>query len=138
MDKKIAIIDLGSNSVRLVIVEVKHNGAYRLVDDISDSIRLSEGMLDGKLLNDFAMRKAVKTIKLFRKLCTDSNIPLKNILAVATEAVRKAENKDIFLHMLYTTTGLSFRVLSGEEEALYVYKAVSCTIGIDSGILRCV
>ena len=135
MDKKIGIIDLGSNSVRLVIFEIKHNGAYRLVDDISDAIRLSENMVEGKYLNDFSMRKAVKTIKLFKKLCSDYGIPGKSIISVATEAVRKAHNRDQFLKLIHSATGLSFRVLSGEEEAAYVYKAVISTFNIDNGII---
>ncbi|MCX8130756.1 MAG: Ppx/GppA family phosphatase [Clostridia bacterium] len=135
MNKKIGIIDLGSNSVRLVIFEVTQNGAFKLIDDISDTIRLSENMIDGKYLNDFAMRRALKTIKLFRKLCLSHNIPLKSIIAVATAAMRKAENREQFIKQLYNATGLSFRVLSGEEEALYVYKAVVSSIDVDSGII---
>jgi len=69
MSKKIGIIDLGSNSVRLVIFEILPSGTFRLVDDIKETIRLSENMIDGRLLNDIAMHKAVKTVKLYRKLC---------------------------------------------------------------------
>jgi len=60
MSKKIGIIDLGSNSVRLVIFEILPSGTFRLVDDIKETIRLSENMIDGRLLNDIAMHKAVK------------------------------------------------------------------------------
>lgn len=135
MQKKIAIIDLGSNSVRLVIFEIKSNGAFRLVDDISDTVRLSESMVDGKNLNDFAMRKALKTVKLFKKLCAAYHIPARDIMAVATEAVRKADNKDQFLSMVSHATGIQFRLLSGDEEALYVYRAVAQTIDVPSGII---
>ncbi|MCX7841549.1 MAG: Ppx/GppA family phosphatase [Clostridia bacterium] len=135
MDKKIGIIDLGSNSVRLVIFEIRSNGSFKLVDDISDTVRLSENMINGNCLNDFAMRKAIKTIKLFKKLCSDSNIPPKSIIPVATAAVRKAENRDYFLKHLKASTGLSFRLLSGDEEALYVYNAVIHTLDLTEGII---
>lgn len=135
MDRKIGIIDLGSNSVRLVIYEIKENGASRLIDDISDTVRLSENMIEGIYLNDFSMRKSIKTIKLFKKLCSSYNIPPRNIIAVATAAVRKAENRDQFLQMLQTSTGLNFRLLSGEEEALYVYNAVIHSIDVEQGII---
>jgi exopolyphosphatase / guanosine-5'-triphosphate,3'-diphosphate pyrophosphatase len=135
LDKKVGIIDLGSNSVRLVIFEITQGGAFKLIDDISDTIRLSENMVDSKYLNDFAVRRALKTIKLFRKLCLSHSIQPKSIIAVATAAMRKAENRNSFLKQLYASTGLNFKVLSGEEEALYVYKAVVSSMAVDEGII---
>jgi len=117
MSKKIGIIDLGSNSVRLVIFEILPSGTFRLVDDIKETIRLSENMIDGRLLNDIAMHKAVKTVKLYRKLCNSYGIPCNRIIGVATAAVRKAENRDQFLKLLTGATDINFRLLSGEEEA---------------------
>lgn len=135
LNKKIGIIDLGSNSVRLVIYEISTTGAFRLVDDISDSVRLSENMTGGKLLNEAAMKRAIKTVKLFRKLCNHYGIPSGDILAVATEAVRKAENKDIFLEQLYKATELSFKVLTGQEEAAYDFNAVKHSLALEHGII---
>ena len=133
--EKIAIIDLGSNSVRLVIYEISDNGSFRLIDDISNVIRLSADMKDGKYINDMAIMRTLKTIKLFSKLCSSYNVPKKNIIAVATAAVRKAENKDYFLRLLYSSTGINFKLISGDEEALYVYKAVIHTLDVDEGII---
>lgn len=135
MEKKIGIIDLGSNSVRLVIYEIRSNGTYKLIDDISDTIRLSEKMVEGKYLNDIAMRRAVKTIRLFKKLCQAYRIPPRNIIAVATEAVRKAENRDVFLSLLSRTAGVDFQVLSGEMEARFVYHAVIRSIDLKDGLV---
>ncbi|HHV28986.1 Ppx/GppA phosphatase family protein [Acetivibrio mesophilus] len=135
MSKKIGIIDLGSNSVRLVIFEIMPNGAFKLIDDIKDTIRLSENMIDGKLLNDLAMHKAVKTIKLYRKLCNSYGIPCNRIIGVATAAVRKAENRDQFLRLLSSSTDINFRLISGEEEASYVYKATIYSLDIHEGVI---
>lgn len=135
MAKKIGIIDLGSNSVRLVIFEIKSTGAYKLIDDINDTIRLSENMVEGKYINDIAMHKAVKTVKLYKKLCSAYGIPSSGIIAVATEAVRKAENKEQFLSLLRTGSGLTFRVLSGKEECTYVYNGVINSIDVNNGII---
>lgn len=135
LDKKIGIIDLGSNSVRLVIFEIKRNGAFRLIDDISDTIRLSENMLEGKYINDLSMRRALKTIKLFKKLCGAYKIQAKDLIAFATAAVRKAENREYFLKLLLNATGINFRLLSGEEEASYIYNAVIHTVDVDEGII---
>lgn len=135
MSKKIGIIDLGSNSVRLVIFEIMQNGAFKLIDDINDTIRLSENMIDGRFINDIAMRKTVKTIKLYRKLCSAYGIPCNNIIAVATAAVRKAENKDQLLKLLNSSTGIDFRLISGEEESTYIYKAIIHSLDIHEGII---
>jgi len=135
MAKKIGIIDLGSNSVRLVIFEIKSTGAYKLIDDINDTLRLSENMVEGKYINDIAMHKAVKTVKLYKKLCSAYGISSSGIIAVATEAVRKAENKDQFLSLLRTGSGLVFRILSGKEECTYVYNAVINSIEVSNGII---
>lgn len=135
MSKKIGIIDLGSNSVRLVIFEIMPTGAFKLIDDINDTIRLSENMIDGKLLNDLAMHKAVKTVKLYRKLCNSYGIPCNRIIGFATAAVRKAENRNQFLRLLSSSTDINFRLLSGEEEASYVYRATNYSLAINEGII---
>ncbi len=92
-------------------------------------------MVEGRYINDLAIRKAIKTIKLFKKLCSAYNIQSSSIIPVATAAVRKAENRDDFLKLLFNLTGLKFNILSGDEEALYVYKAVISSIDIDSGVI---
>ncbi|MDQ2086382.1 Ppx/GppA phosphatase family protein [Herbivorax sp. ANBcel31] len=135
MPKKIGIIDLGSNSVRLVIFEVKKNGAFRLIDDINDPIRLMENMIYNKFLNDLAMHRAIKTIKLYKKLCNAYEINSNRIIGVATAAVRTAENQEHFLRLLANSTGINFKVLSGKEESLYVHKAISNSIDINQGII---
>jgi exopolyphosphatase/guanosine-5'-triphosphate,3'-diphosphate pyrophosphatase len=135
MEKQIGIIDLGSNSIRLVIYKIGIHGSYKLVDDISDNARLSESMVDGKDLNPTAMKRAIKSIKLFKSLCHSYNIYAKDIICVATAAVRKANNKEFFLDLLKEETGLDFKLISGEEEALYTYNAVIHSIDIESGLV---
>lgn len=128
MEKLTAIIDIGSNSIRLVIYEINPGGSWKLVDDISDTVRLSENMVEGRFLNDFAMKKAVRTVSLFAKLCRSYKIQSKGIIAVATEAVRKAENKGIFVNMIKKTSGIHIRILTGDEEAYYSSLAVISSI----------
>jgi len=135
LDKKIGIIDLGSSSTRLVIYQVYHNGAFKLVDDIHYKIRLVENMVDGRFLSEISMKKALKVVTMFKMLCKSHNIHSKDIIAVATAAVRKAENRERFLKILYRVTGLTFKVLTGEEEALYDYNSVIHSMNCRSGII---
>lgn len=92
-------------------------------------------MIDGRLLNDIAMHKTVKTVKLYRKLCNSYGIPCNRIIGVATAAVRKAENRDQFLKLLTGATDINFRLLSGEEEAFYAFKAATYSLNIHEGII---
>ena len=135
MPKKVGIIDLGSNSVRLVVFEVEKNGAFKLIDDINDPIRLMENMICDKFLNDLAMHRTIKTIKLYKKLCTAHDISANRIIGVATAAMRKAENRDHLLRLLSNSTGINFKILSGKEECLYVYKAIANSMEISEGII---
>lgn len=122
MEERIGIIDLGSNSVRLMLNKIYPNGSFKLIDEIKEGVRLSEGMGKDYLLQPKAIRRTIETIRLFTKLCHTNDV--KNIIAVATAAVRQAANQKEFLEDLYQETGLEFRVLSGEEEAYYVYQGV--------------
>ena len=61
--KRVALIDLGSNSVRFVISEITDSGSYRLVYQQKESIRLSEGMWTHQMLTKPAMERAIKTLK---------------------------------------------------------------------------
>jgi len=81
------------------------------------------------------MHKAVKTVKLYRKLCNSYGIPCNRIIGVATAAVRKAENRDQFLKLLTGATDINFRLLSGEEEAFYAFKAATYSLNIHEGLL---
>ncbi len=131
MKEMIAIIDLGSNSVRLVLFEIRQDGAFRIVNEVKDTVRLSENMSEDMLLKPEAIIRTVRTIKLFKKLCDTSGVT--NILAVATAAVRAAKNQAAFLSLLEKETGIRFEVISGKKEAELGYLGVSCTMMIDSG-----
>lgn len=132
MKRRIAIIDLGSNSVRLVVVQIGEEGSYHQVEDIKESVRLAESLADGSALSPRAMRHAVDIIRLFTALCRELNV--ETIIPIATAATRMAPNQQEFLKLLKEESGLSFRVLSGSEEAYYGYLGVVNTMHVDSGI----
>lgn len=133
MHSNVAIIDLGSNSVRLVLIEINDDGSYRVFNEVKEMVRLSENMYeDGRLKQD-AIDRTVKTIKLFKRLCEASDV--EDILAVATAAVRNALNQAEFLKLLKMETGIHFRVISGEEEAALGVLAVQCTMDTGSAFI---
>ena len=131
--EKIAIIDLGSNTARLLLIEVSENGYYQVVDQLKESPRLGEGMEKDGFLKPSRIQETIRTLKIFRKLCDVNGI--ERIIAVATAAVRRAKNQRSFLDEVSATCGIKLRVLSAEEEAIYVYRGVINTMDVPKGVI---
>ncbi|MBO4594592.1 MAG: hypothetical protein J5697_02690, partial [Clostridia bacterium] len=131
--ERIAIIDLGSNTARLLLVDVTEKGHFQIVDQLKEAPRLGEGMEKDGFLKPERIRETIKTLKMFRKLCDVNGID--SIFAVATAAVRRAKNQRSFLDEVSATCGIKLRVLSAEEEAMYVYRGVVNTMDLPKGIV---
>ena len=116
------IIDIGSNSVRLIIVEIKLDKYFRILYELKESVRLGKDMGADNSLDPLRMDKAIDTIISFKTICDSYNV--QNIIAVATEAVRRASNQRTFLELVRSRAGVEIRVLSGDEEAYYDYAGV--------------
>ncbi|WP_298838177.1 exopolyphosphatase [Clostridium sp.] len=117
--KKIAIIDIGSNSIRLVIVQINKDNSFRIIDEVKESVRLGKDMTLKGELNSSRIEMAIATLSFFKRLCLIQNI--NEILAIATEAVRKATNQKEFLRRVKTELSIDIRVLTGIQEAYYDY-----------------
>lgn len=131
--EKIGIIDLGSNTARLVIVQMLGDGHFIVVDQIKESVRLGKDMERDGFLKVQRIQETIKTLKMFRRLCDAHGID--RIIAVATAAVRRAKNQRSFLDEVVTTCGIKLKVLSAEEEALYVYRGVINTMDVPKGLI---
>lgn len=116
------IIDIGSNSVRLIIAEIKSDKYFRILYELKESVRLGKDMGPDNSLAPLRMNKAVDTVVSFKAICDSYGV--QNIIAVATEAVRRASSQDAFLGLVRSRAGVEVRVLSGEEEAYYDYAGV--------------
>ena len=131
--EKIGIIDLGSNSARLVIVELFGEGHFMVVDELKESVRLGQDMERDGFLKPQRVAETIKTLKMFKKLCDASRVD--RIIAVATAAVRRAKNQRSFLDEIQATCGIKVKVLSEEEEATLVYRGVINSMDIPKGII---
>ncbi|WP_459195452.1 exopolyphosphatase [Wukongibacter baidiensis] len=131
--KKIGIIDIGSNSVRLVLVKIGQKGSFKIFNDVKESVRLGMGMDDSLELQPDRIAKAIKTLKMFKSMCDATLVD--EIIAVATAAVRKAKNSNYFLERVKEEAGIDIRVLSGKEEAFFAYWGVINSIDIDKGLI---
>jgi len=117
--QKISVVDLGSNSVKLVNFNITPDNSYQAYQHEAITVRLGEGLSETNNLKDEPVRRTIDALKLFRDINDVQSI--KHVLAVATSAVREAANREEFLNKVYFETGFKFRVLSEDEEALYSY-----------------
>lgn len=131
--EKIGIIDLGSNTARLVIVNLFADGHFMVVDELKESVRLGQDMERDGFLKPQRVAETIRTLKLFKRLCDASGV--ERIIAVGTAAVRRAKNQRSFLDEIQATCNIKIRVLSEEEEAILVYRGVINTMDIPKGLI---
>jgi len=126
MPEKVAVIDLGSNTTRLNIYEM-HEEEPVLLAEAKRKVRLSEDMGDEKvLINPAAIQRAMEAMQYFAEII--SQYPGTRILAVATEAMRRARNGEALAVLLHQTVDIPIRIISGKEEAFFDYLAVRHTL----------
>jgi exopolyphosphatase / guanosine-5'-triphosphate,3'-diphosphate pyrophosphatase len=119
--RRTAVIDLGSNSFRLVVFDWEPGGPWTLSDEIREPVRISAGMGDEGLLLPDAIERGVSTADAFASFCRAAGI--EDVITAGTSAIRDARNRDDLLEAIAERSGLEVRVLAGAEEAYYGYLA---------------
>ena len=130
---KLAIIDLGSNSVRMIILRIDERGAHKMIEQAKVMVRLSQGTGETGELQPEPIERTIETLHLFQRLMTVHGT--NRVIPVATAAVRDAANQKAFLDRVEEATGLSFTVLTGDEEATYDYLGVINTLPLQDFLL---
>ena len=114
-NRRLAAIDIGTNSIRSIVVEPHANGKYRILDDEKVSVRLGEGLNQTGSIAPAAWERAMEALSRQKKIIDGYKVG--SIEAVATSAVRKAANGQQFIEDIKNRIGLEVAVISGEEEA---------------------
>ncbi len=130
--QRVAVIDLGSNTARVIVMNAITGYSYRLEDEIREVVRLRQGMT-GRRLSEAAIARGLFTLQLFRQFC--DSVAVDRILAVATSAVREARNRRQFVARARREAGISLRVISGEQEAYYGSIGVLNEVPLESGYI---
>ena len=120
--KRVASIDVGTNTILLLIAEVDKGGVKPLFE-MESIVRLGEGLQKNRALSPEAMKRAVETLAGYLEHCR--TMKAEKILAVGTSALREAKNSKDFLEKAKTRVGISIEVISGEEEAELSFLAVA-------------
>ena len=113
--KKIASIDIGSNTVRLLIVDSSGNKDFKFLVSKRNITRLGESMDSKGKLMEKRIAATLNVLTEFRQICLKNGDP--SIFAVATSAVREASNGQEFVSLVKKETGIDIKVISWEEEA---------------------
>ncbi len=131
--KRIGIVDLGSNSVRLVIMDIGPEGEYHQMENIKETVRLVEGVGPDGSIDPKTQEHALETLSFFARLCKVRKVD--EIIAVATAAVRRAPNRDEVLATIHRETGIQVKVLSGDEEAHLDYVGIVNSVAPETGLI---
>lgn len=131
--KNIAVIDIGSNSMRVLVYEIYPNKSFKIIDEEKRMTRLGAFIDDNNNLSNKGIEKLLITLDFFKILCEKNNVA--EIIIVATEAIRKSNNKSYVLSLIKEKTELNIRILSGLEESAYGYITIKATMNIDNAIL---
>ncbi len=129
--RRIAAIDIGSNSIRQAIADVTPDGRIRMVDALKATPRLGTGAFAGGMLRDEAIAQAIEALARMTALARRYRVA--RVEAVATSAVREATNREAFLAEVRRATGLRVRVLTGEEEARFSFRSAMAHFALGAG-----
>lgn len=124
----LAAIDIGSNGIRMQVVRLVSESRFELIDYQRAPVRLGQDVFSLGYITEANIQATTAALNRFRHLLEYLGVP--RFRAVATSAVREAENRDIFLDRVAQHTGITLDVISGEEEARLVHLAVSKAIDL--------
>jgi exopolyphosphatase / guanosine-5'-triphosphate,3'-diphosphate pyrophosphatase len=125
----VSFIDIGTNSVRLLVVRLNPNHSYTILTRQKQQVRLGEGEFDDDEIKAEAIERLVVVCKKFTDLAR--SFSTEEFVAVATSAMREAANQNDVLHLLRQEAQIDVRVISGQEEARLIYLGVASGIHIE-------
>jgi exopolyphosphatase/guanosine-5'-triphosphate,3'-diphosphate pyrophosphatase len=129
---RIAAIDIGTNSLHMIVVRVRPDLSFEIIDREKEMVRLGAGGLDGRALTPNAMHAALQVLSKFARLAESHGVD--KIVAVATSAIRESENGGEFLKAAAGQTGIRARVISGTEEARLIHLAALYGVNVTGDI----
>ncbi|MFH1477448.1 MAG: Ppx/GppA phosphatase family protein [Verrucomicrobiota bacterium] len=128
INKIVAFMDIGTNSIRLMVVRFNPNHSHVILNQQKEVVRLGKHEFTRQRLQPDAIQRAVVVCSRFADMARSYGAD--KIIAVATSATREAFNQDIFLRQLQKKAGIDAHVISGREEARLIYLGVASAIDL--------
>ncbi|TRO64504.1 Ppx/GppA phosphatase family protein [Christiangramia sabulilitoris] len=126
--KRIAAIDLGTNSFHAVLVDIYPDGSFRTIDKLKEMVILAEKGMDNHLSEE-AMQRGLDALKRIKFLCDSQQV--EEIIAFATSAIREAKNGGDFTQRMIDEVGIKARAIPGKMEAELIGYAIRHSISLD-------
>jgi exopolyphosphatase/guanosine-5'-triphosphate,3'-diphosphate pyrophosphatase len=120
--RRLAFVDIGTNTILCLIAELKRDGTFDVLDDLAEITRLGQGVHQTRTINPEGEERSFKVLERYLERCKGLNV--EEIIAVGTSALRDARNSAAVCARFKEQLGLDVRVISGDEEAAYSFLAV--------------
>ncbi|MBV9607649.1 MAG: Ppx/GppA family phosphatase [Solirubrobacterales bacterium] len=133
--RRVGVIDLGSNSWRLVVYMFSPGEWWKLTDEIYETVRIGAGLAETGRLGEEAMDRGLETLGVFARFCEAHGLGRDDVHAVATSAIRDAANGEEFLARAREATGLRLEIISDEDEARFGYVAAINSSTLTDGVV---
>jgi exopolyphosphatase / guanosine-5'-triphosphate,3'-diphosphate pyrophosphatase len=122
MNKRVAVMDLGTNTFHLLIAEGDDVTGLREIVHEQEPVKLGEGGINKGLIQPAAFERGINTMLKYHQLIVQNNVT--QVKAIATSALRNAANGQEFIDKVKEQTGIAIELINGDEEAAYIYKGV--------------
>ena len=132
----VGFIDIGTNSIRLMLVRIAPNQSYRVISLQKEVVRLGEDEFGEGVLREAAMERALLVCSSFAQLARANGAS--EIVTVATSATREARNQGVFVARLRDEAGLDVHVVSGREEARLIFLGVQSRVELGDQTAFCI
>lgn len=130
--RTVAVIDIGTNSIRVNIADIDAEGRVHPLDALTQPVSLGKDTFTRGVIEKATVAQVIDVLKRFRAIMEQYHVTQPDqVLAVATSAVREAGNRDAFLDRVYTATGIAVKVIDAPEETRLTYQSIVPTITAD-------
>jgi exopolyphosphatase/guanosine-5'-triphosphate,3'-diphosphate pyrophosphatase len=123
LSERIAAIDVGTNSIRLIVAEAFPDGTYRVLDDEKETTRLGQGLAASGAMSPLAMQQSAQAVARMKQIATGFGVQY--LQAIGTSAVREAVNRELFLDMVEERAGVKIDPIAADDEARLAYQSAA-------------
>ena len=127
----IAIIDLGTNTFHLLIVEIDERENYEIKGKFKEPVQLGQGSINAGKIGEEAFKRGIRALKTYRTIIDTSSI--KKVFAFATSAIRSASNGQDFIKAAKETANIEIKTINGNEEAAIIFEGVKNGVQLPFG-----
>ena len=130
--EKIAIIDIKSTKIDMLIAEYNENGNYSVIDDYTEQVKIIEDYSGEALLRLTRSQEALNIIKMYKIICEVNKI--NNIVIYGSHSLKNLKNYRSFVDEIYNTVGLKVKLLNDEEELSALYCGIINSVDVPKGV----